>query len=91
MKTYEVHLFILGCDPKLTEEIVFIDADSQEEAEKIAHERYFSKGYGILSSKEYIYDLAENILNDFNEKYPNGDSYDLVNFVISEITNNHEI
>lgn len=35
-----------------TSEKVTIDAASQDEAETIAHDRYFPKGYGVLNSKE---------------------------------------
>lgn len=42
-----------------TNEIVYIDAETQDEAEQEAHDRYFPKGYGVLSSREYRENLTE--------------------------------
>lgn len=53
LKTFEVELFIIGIPlSPVTNEKVTIDAASQDEAESIAHDRYFPKGYGVLDSKE---------------------------------------
>lgn len=55
MKTYEVTLFIMGLPSSPhTNEIVYIDAETQDEAEQEAHDRYFPKGYGVLSSREIV-------------------------------------
>ena len=80
MKTYEVTLFIMGLEPgPNTTETVWIDAETREEAEQEAHDAYFPKGYGVLSSKEcrdglteeqekearqYISSLLSNIITD---------------------------
>lgn len=46
--TYKVRMFILGCDPKLTEEIEYVDAESIEKAEEYA--LWHRDGYGIIST-----------------------------------------
>lgn len=53
MKTYEVTLFILGLpySPN-TSRTVEIEADSQDEAEQLAHDWYVSDGWGVYCSKE---------------------------------------
>ena len=52
MKKYEVTLFILG-EPfkEETTEKVLIMAETQNKAEKIAHDRYYHLGFGVLDSK----------------------------------------
>ena len=53
MKTYEVELFIMGCPSSpYTNEKITIEAESQDEAEQKAHDIYFPKGYGVLSSRQ---------------------------------------
>lgn len=53
MKTYSVKLFVLGL-PKALQDFrdVEIQANSQEEAEQIAHDKYVSDGWGVYGSKE---------------------------------------
>ena len=65
-----------------TNEIVYIDAETQDEAEQEAHDRYFPKGYGVLSSREYRNGLSEeqreearNYMDNFLSKVVS-DSYD---------------
>lgn len=53
MKTYEVKLFILGLPySEHNVRYVYIDADTQDEAEQIAHDKYVSDRWGVYSSKE---------------------------------------
>lgn len=53
MKRYEVTLFVMGVPPSpYLNEKVEIEADTQDEAEQIAHDWYFPKGYGVLESRE---------------------------------------
>lgn len=53
MKEYEVRLFILGLNMKPEDmRTVTIEADSQEEAEQLAHDWYISDGWGVYDSKE---------------------------------------
>lgn len=53
MKRYEVTLFVMGVSPSpYLNEKVEIEANTQGEAEQIAHEQYFPKGYGVLDSRE---------------------------------------
>lgn len=53
MKRYEVELFILGCpySPGTTRREIFY-AESQKEAEQMAHNKYVTDGWGVLNSKE---------------------------------------
>lgn len=53
MKKYEVTLFILGL-PLALQNFRYeeVEADSQEEAEQIAHDRYCSDDWGVYDSKE---------------------------------------
>lgn len=54
-RQFEVELFIMGLNPGPgTTERVIIEADSKDEAEQEANDRYFPKGYGVLDSKEII-------------------------------------
>ena len=54
MKTFEVTLFVMGVPPSpYLNEKVLIEAETQDEAEQEAHDRYFPKGYGVLESREY--------------------------------------
>ena len=60
MKTYEITLFILGCNPNpATNEKCYIEAESEDEAIKLASEQYNPKGYGVLSSREYREELSD--------------------------------
>ena len=53
MKTFAVKLFVLGLPPKLQDfRIVEIDAETQEQAEQIAHDKYVSDGWGVYDSEE---------------------------------------
>lgn len=54
MKKFEITLFIMGCPSSSLNEIVEWEADTQEEAEQEAHNYYFPKGYGVLSSREIV-------------------------------------
>lgn len=53
MKSYDVRLFILGIytEPE-NMRTVTIEADSQEEAEQLAHDWYVSDGWGVYDSEE---------------------------------------
>ena len=53
MKTYEVKLFILGL-PLAIQDFRYeeIEANSQEEAEQMAHDKYVSDGWSVYDSKE---------------------------------------
>ena len=53
MKKYEVTLFILGL-PLALQNFRYeeVEANSQEEAEQIAHDRYCSDDWGVYDSKE---------------------------------------
>lgn len=50
MPTYKVRMFILGCDPKLTEEVEYVDAVNEETAEEDA--LWHRDGYGIISTTQ---------------------------------------
>ena len=53
MKTYEVTLFIMGTTPSpYTNEYEYYEAETQDEAEQMAHDQWFPKGYGVLSSRD---------------------------------------
>ena len=53
MKEYEVRLFILGLNMKPEDmRTEIIEADSQDEAEQLAHDWYVSDGWGVYDSKE---------------------------------------
>lgn len=53
MKKYEVTLFILGLPySKYRTRTVEIEADSQDEAEQLAHDWYIADGWGVYDSKE---------------------------------------
>ena len=54
MKSYDVRLFILGLPLQREEDlrIVTIEADSQEEAEQLAHDWYAPDGWGVYDSEE---------------------------------------
>ncbi len=53
MKEYEITLFVLGLPySKNNTRKVVIKADSQDDAEQIAHNWYVSDGWGVYSSKE---------------------------------------
>lgn len=52
MKQFEVTLFIMGLGSTILDEKVIIEAETQDEAEEIAHNIYFPKGYGVLDSIE---------------------------------------
>ena len=60
MKVYEVRLFILGINMKpenMRTEI--IEADSQDEAEQLAHDWYVSDGWGVYDSKEITDEVTD--------------------------------
>ena len=50
MPTYKVRMFVLGCDPKLTEEVEYVDAVNEEKAEEDA--LWHRDGYGIISTTQ---------------------------------------
>lgn len=53
MKRYNVKLFILGVPPAMQDyRYEEIEANSQEEAEQIAHDKYVSDGWGVYDSEE---------------------------------------
>lgn len=53
MKRYNVTLFVLGLPEALQDfRDVEIQANSQEEAEQIAHDKYVSDGWGVYDSEE---------------------------------------
>jgi len=54
MKKFEVTLFIMGVGSSILDEKVIIKAETQDEAEEIAHNIYFPKGYGVFDSKEIV-------------------------------------
>ena len=53
MKKYEVTLFILGL-PLALQNFRYeeVEANSQEEAEQMAHDLYYTNGWGVYDSKE---------------------------------------
>ena len=52
MKEYEVRLFILGIYTKPENmRTVTIEADSQDEAEQLAHDWYIADGWGVYSKE----------------------------------------
>lgn len=50
MPTYKVRMFILGCDPKLTKEVEYVDATDEKAAEEDA--LWHRDGYGIISTTQ---------------------------------------
>jgi len=53
MKTYEVTLFILGLPFHSSRtRTVEVEAETQEQAEQMAHDKYVSDGWGVYDSKE---------------------------------------
>ena len=84
MNIYKVKGFILGCDPKLTEETEYVEADN----EKIAEEDFLwhRDGYGIISItkmsdfntaftesqvegiKDYLMQKLGDIFTDYNDR-----------------------
>lgn len=50
MPTYKVRMFILGCDPKLTEEVDYADAANEEGAEEDV--LWHRDGYGVISTTQ---------------------------------------
>ena len=53
MKEYEVKLFILGVNMKPEDmRTIMVKANSQDEAEQLAHDWYVSDGWGVYDSKE---------------------------------------
>lgn len=52
-KTYEVTLFIIGLPFNQSRtRVVEIEAETQKEAEELAHDWYIADGWGVYSSKE---------------------------------------
>jgi hypothetical protein len=83
MKTFEVTLFIMGVPPSpYTNEKVLIEAETQDEAEQEAHDRYFPKGYGVLEShpvrKGLTQEQCEGVLSriDYTLSYVIPDNID---------------
>ena len=52
MKTFEVDIFVLGCSPELTKETIVVEAETQEEAERLAVSGGLMNGYGVIDSRE---------------------------------------
>lgn len=50
MPAYKVRMFVLGCDPKLTEEVEYVDATDEKAAEEDA--LWHRDGYGIISTTQ---------------------------------------
>ena len=50
MPSYKVRMFILGLDPKLTEEVEYVDAETAEKAEEDA--LWHRDGYGVISTTQ---------------------------------------
>lgn len=50
MPTYKVTMFVLGCDPKLTKEVEYVDATDEKTAEEDA--LWHRDGYGIASTTQ---------------------------------------
>lgn len=48
MATWKVKGFILGCNPKLTEEVEYVEADTEKKAEEDF--LWHREGYGIIST-----------------------------------------
>lgn len=60
MKIYKVTLFIMGLNfSKATSRVVEIEANSQDEAEELAHEWYISDGWGVYDSVEVREELTD--------------------------------
>lgn len=55
MKKFKVTLFVLGLSfhPDNTR-TVEVEAETQEKAEQIAHDKYASDGWGVYDSKETV-------------------------------------
>ena len=80
MKTYKVTLFIMGLPySKANTRVEYIDAETQEEAELLAHNWYIADGWGVYDSveerdslteqqkqhaREYADSLLSNIISD---------------------------
>ena len=59
MKTFLVTLFQLGVGYDIyTNEEEFIEAETQEQAEQEAHDKWFDKGYGVWDSREWRENLS---------------------------------
>lgn len=61
MKTYEVDIFILGCTPEQTKQTVLVDAESQEEAERLAVSGGLRSGWGVLASRLVADDKSKTL------------------------------
>jgi len=60
MKTYKVTLFIMGLPfSENNSRVEYIEADSQDEAEQLAHDWYFPDGWGVYRSAETRDGLTE--------------------------------
>ena len=57
MPSYKVKMFILGCDPKLTEEVEYVDAPNEKKAEEDA--LWHRDGYGIISTTQMDLDYTD--------------------------------
>lgn len=61
MKTYEVDIFILGCSPEKTKETVTVEAETAEEAEKLAVSGGLRSGWGVLASRLVADDKSKTL------------------------------
>lgn len=74
MKEYEVKLFILGQPITANStRIITIEANSQDEAEEMAHDEYVSDGWGVYGSRPVLQkgDLVkwnDPAISDYDEK-----------------------
>lgn len=99
MATYKVKMFILGLDPKLTEEVEYVDAPTEEKAEEDA--LWHREGYGIVSTtkmydgntafsesqvdaiKDEVSIMLGNIISDYNDRHEVVDA--ILNDVLTDI------
>ena len=74
MREYEVKLFILGLPITANNtRIITIEANSQDEAEEMAHDEYVSDGWGVLDSRPIFHkgDLVkwnDPAISDYDEE-----------------------
>lgn len=86
MKTYEVTLFVLGVNAPALNEREYYEAESQEEAEQMAHDKWFPKGYGVLSSREYRENLSE-----YQEEMARSHMHDILEKVVPDACDREDI
>ena len=59
MKTFLVTLFQYGVGFNANTNIeIYIDAETQDEAEQIAHDDWIDKGYGVWDSREWRWNIS---------------------------------